>query len=332
MGTSVVAKPSRSPQRQPPKSKRAKVTPRTPRKTPGLTSDELLREAVRLVDRAEGNVAASELVGFLASRHGLTHDVVLEVIASSRALRRVGQRITRSSAVNPRTVVPPPREPWGELVIDVASWLNDLATDCIRVNVPIRSAALQLRFDFVRTDHGAEIWLAAYAPTPLLLAQYVRQAPWTLTPGGRLPLIAAGEDLEVPAVVVWRETAPAAAAARLRNVLEGSLRLDADRVHLDRDECTPLELERRQGDQATIRHLRQRRASSPALTTCHHCGHPLSDPVSVRLGIGPECRSSYSTEVLTAIQSKKPTTIRQGSVKPKEWLRTITADWLRTDC
>lgn len=330
MGTSVVAKPSKSRQRQPSKGKRAKAAPRPRRKTPGLTSDELLRQAVSLVDQAQGSIAASELVGRLARRHGLTHDVVLEVIASSRALRRVGQRIIRSSTVKPRTAVPPPREPWGELVIDVASWLNDLATDCVRVSVPVQTEGLRLRFDFVRTEHGAEIWLAAYAPTPLLLAQYVRQAPWTLTPGGRLPLIASGEDVEVPAVVVWRETAPAAAAARLRSVLEGSLRLDADRVHLDRDECTPLELERRQGDQATIRHLRQRRASSPALTTCYHCGHPLSDPVSVKLGIGPECRSSYSTEVLTAIQSKKRTTIRQGSVKPKEWLRTITADWLRT--
>lgn len=324
-----MAKPSKSPQRQPSKGKRAKATLRPRRKTPGLTSDELLRQAVNLVEQAQGSIATSELVGHLAKRHGLAHDVVLEVIASSRALRRVGQHITRSST-KPRTVVPPPREPWGELVIDAASWLNDLATDCVRVSVPIQSDALRLRFDFVRTEHGAEIWLAAYAPTPLLLAQYMRQAPWTLTPGGRLPLIASGEGVEVPAVVVWRDTAPAAAAARLRSVLEGSLRLDADRVHLDRDECTPLELERRQGDQATIRHLRQRRASSPALTTCYHCGHPLSDPVSVKLGIGPECRSSYSTEVLTAIQSKKRTTIRQGSVKPKEWLRTVTADWLRT--
>ena len=322
-----MAKPSKSQQRQPSKSKRAKATPR---KTPGLTRDQLLREAVRLVGQAERNVATSELVGYLSRRHGLTHDVVLEVIASSSELRRVGQHITRSSAVKARTVVTPLREPWGELVIDVASWLNDLATDCVRVNVPIRSAALKLRFDFVRTDHGAEIWLAAYAPTPLLLAQYVRQAPWTLTPGGRLPLIPAGEDVEAPAVVVWRETAPAAAAARLRGVLAGSLRLDADQVHLDRDECTPLELERRQGDQATIRHFRQRRASSPALTTCYHCGHPLSDPVSVKLGIGPECRHKYSAEVLAAIQNKKRTTVRQGSLKPKDWLRTITADWLRT--
>lgn len=120
-----------------------------------------------------------------------------------------------------------------------------------------------------------------------------------------------------------------AAAVVLHEVLGATLGLPVDRVRLHRQQCTPVELERRLGDEATLRRLggptgRKR----PAVSQCDRCGPPLSDPVSVQLGIGPECRRYYSKEVLRRLRSPGHISPRPGSIKEKEWLATVEP-WLQ---
>ena len=54
----------------------------------------------------------------------------------------------------------------------------------------------------------------------------------------------------------------------------------------------------------------------------------MSDPVSVEVGIGPECRKHYSAEVLRAVRSKQRSLVRAGSVRETEWLAMIHQVWL----
>lgn len=82
------------------------------------------------------------------------------------------------------------------------------------------------------------------------------------------------------------------------------------------------------GGERLIRRLGSRAERGTPVRDCAHCGLPLSDPTSVRLGIGPECRSRYDSEVRHAAATKRPgSRVRLGAKKPKHWIRALRL-WL----
>jgi hypothetical protein len=239
---------------------------------------------------------------------------------------------------------------WDRVVEDVTLWLSEFDTESVHVEVTVdetvggenpagelppgasrgrKPERLLLRYDFVEAGPRSRVWLTGLAQSPALLESYLAANPWTLTPPGRLPLTGARANVVAPAVVVWRHATAQAAALSLREVLGATLSVDADQVRVERRQCTPVELERRLRDEATVRRLSGRTGRGRiAVSQCDRCGQPLSDPVSVQLGIGPECRKYYSTEVIRRLSRPEQPHPRPGTLKKKQWLANVTA-WLR---
>ena len=297
-----------------------------------LSGKGLRAEAVALVRARPGVWTLRALSQHLGRQYRLPPNLVRDLLEQGPELRRPPQQLPSHASHRPvmPTPTPTPIRSWDRVVEDLTWWLSETDTYGVHVEVPASATArLDLRYDFVRTGVGLQVWLAAIARSPELLQAYLTTGPWTLTEPGRLPLVSALPDLVAPAVVVWRHATPKAAALALHEVLGETLALPVDRVRLHRQQCTPAELERRLGDEATIRRLGGRAGRKrPAVSQCDRCGQPLSDPVSVQLGIGPECRKHYSKEVIRRLRSPGQTFPRPGSIREKEWLATVEP-WLR---
>ena len=290
--------------------------------------DALRAEALIMVHKSPGAWSLRSLAQHLARRHKVQPAVVIWELEQSPDFRRPTELPAGGPRPRPVKASASVRS-WASLVTDVALWLSEADTDSLGVEVTsAASARLELRYDFVRTMAGVQLWLTAAAPGPAVLAAYLRTDPWSLTPPGVLPLVPAPARLTAPAVLVWRHSTPQEAAATLSTVLGDGLGVRIERLRVERHQCTPAELDRRTTDEGTVRRITARRgARRAAVSQCDRCGQPLSDPVSVQLGIGPECRRYYSQQVLRRLQRPGSYSPRPGSVKEKEWL-ALVRPWL----
>ena len=186
---------------------------------------------------------------------------------------------------------------------------------------------VRMRCDFIRTS-SVQIWIAAKVDDPAshtaLVALGDAQQP---TPGLTLPLRnAVGEPPELPCVLVWQAATPAQAARTVTRIQAAWPTTGT--WHMESRSCTPAELERRIDGERTIRRVAARGERRTPVSTCAHCGLPLSDPESVALGIGPECRRRFQPEVLRAARNRRPANPpRFGSKSPKQWVKALRP-WL----
>lgn len=305
--------------------------PMTAGRTP--TGDALVADAIRLIARRPAGYPRKLLVATLVAKHGFSWAAV------SHLIDRAAEFKTAGDAVVYRPLVAKMRNPqngaaitWDSLSADLLLYLNDPGTDTVHVQVAPSSGeqetSLRCRADFVRKKRSIQIWAAVFVEVPLLRDRLVNVGSvTTLTTSWALPLVPASSSTEVPAVLVWRYSTAREATAGLRAILETQLETTTDRVRFDREECSPGEIERRVQTQHAIRRLRERRARPAAVRTCDRCGQPLSDPVSVQLGIGPECLKYYSDVVIKAIRSPRDAPERAAAKTPSVWLKAIVNAW-----
>lgn len=328
------------------------------------TGDNLRAEALALVRAQPGYWTMRDLTQHLARRHRLRPGLVRDLLEMAPEFRPTAPPPLPPPRRPAAPVVPRPARTWDRVVEDVTLWLSESDTDCVHVEVAARETEvsetarseispddtavndsagnkpapgaaqgvsterLVLRYDFVQAGPKSRLWLTGLAQSHQLLDVYLTANPWTLTPPGRLPLTGSHADVVAPAIVVWRHTTAQAAAVSLREVLGVTLGVDAEQVRVERRQCTPVEHERRLRDDATVRRLSGRTGRTRiGVSQCDRCGQPLSDPVSVKLGIGPECRKYYSIEVIRRLTVPEQAHARPGTLKEKQWLANVTA-WM----
>ena len=101
---------------------------------------------------------------------------------------------------------------------------------------------------------------------------------------------------------------------------------DAASAKLSVEECSPAEANRRYGITALV-HRRHGNGGRKrfAETTCLKCGLPLSDPTSVALGIGPECRRQMGQDAIRAlaVPTGSSRSIILGAQKPATWVGVV---------
>jgi hypothetical protein len=72
----------------------------------------------------------------------------------------------------------------------------------------------------------------------------------------------------------------------------------------------------------------------PSVTSCDECGHPLSDPESIAVGMGPECRRRYLTRAMRNSRSNPDAarlSIAPGAISAKGWrlkMKTRLNAWI----
>lgn len=188
---------------------------------------------------------------------------------------------------------------------------------------------LRMRLDFVKKRGRSSIWVAGLVEDQIVLEQMSAEDAFVLSPGWSLPLVQPTPDSLLPQVAVWRIQSARQAAETVRSVLEGRLGLPAERVRTSHDDCTPGELDRRVTGQRTIGRVQgSRTRKNIATRSCDRCGQPLSDPESVRLGIGPECRRYYGQEVLNAVRRGPSAEVRRlGAKSQADWLSDVQRSW-----
>lgn len=212
---------------------------------------------------------------------------------------------------------------------DVRFILSEADTDRLVVTAASGESTRTLRCDFVRGDRGDEIWIAWAAGDDEEWQAAAQAGAWALGIDWKLPLVPATEALVGhPPVLVHRERSTGDAAQRVQAVLTTVWGRSDQHARLEKVACTPAELERRVLGEQTVRRLVRRATSrGAALRTCERCGQPLSDPASVSVGIGPECRKYYSAEVLRAVKTRSTKLPKPSAQKPTAWVHALR-EWL----
>jgi Family of unknown function (DUF6011) len=219
---------------------------------------------------------------------------------------------------------------WDAIELETLVSLSDIGTDLLRIRILSRTRSrtfFRLRLDYVGSPAQPEIWMSGGSVNQALMQRLLRSSPSVLSPGLQLPLIAPSSDA-TPTVLVWRVSGPREAAEKLREVVGDHLGVHPGCLRTDKETCSPMELERRVGWDATVRRLRGRRTRKHAVVNfCDHCGQGLSDPNSVAIGIGPECLKYYSRDVLTAARHNNAQLLRTGAKLPNRWLHEVAQEW-----
>ena len=136
-----------------------------------------------------------------------------------------------------------------------------------------------------------------------MLAQLERvsvQPDSVLLPPWTLPFATPESAVSSPSVLVWRATrSPMDCGRIVADLLLSVLGVDSSRIRVSASKCSPLEMRRRQ-DLLSFMHRLQgqtrERRHVQVLNYCIKCGQPLRDPASAQLGIGPECKKSYTVD------------------------------------
>lgn len=307
--------------------------------------DALVADALRATGQKDGGWNRVGLANYLSKRHKVSPSTILVVLDEAPELISIGftiqprpsprrQRVTQNST---------PRErDWKTVADEVVYLLSDLQTDTVHVEVGggrPGNALLRMRADFVversRSGLGAEypalgtsIWIACLVGGYRLHEELMPTNPQTLGRLWSLPLVAPESPPVLPEVLVWKVGTPVAAADVVTTCLRDRLGLSVDRVKTRRETCTPRELDLRITGEAMVRRLRFNAGrKNPVETSCDKCGQPLSDPESVRLGIGPECRKYYDHDVLAAVRHPNAPIPRRGAQGPTAWLADVRSQW-----
>jgi Family of unknown function (DUF6011) len=221
---------------------------------------------------------------------------------------------------------------WDAVQLETLVSLSDIGTDVLRIRILSRNRSrtfFRLRLDYVGPPAQPEIWMSGGSVNQALMRRLLRSAPSVLSPGLQLPLIAPSSDATLtPTAFVWRLSSPHEAAEKFREVVGDHLEIHPSCLRTDKETCSPMELERRVGWDATVRRLRGRRMRKHGIVSfCDRCGQGLSDPNSVAIGIGPECLKYYSRDVLTAARHGDVQLLRTGAKLPKRWLHEVVQEW-----
>ena len=297
--------------------------------------DALVAHALRLTSKDVAGWHRVPISTYLGKAHNIDPSVVLTVLDEAPELVCLGfmfhpRPIARKLAI--RDTSPTPSFTWPYFTKELEFFLAELQTDTVHINVAGAQGGvvLRMRLDFVEDKGRLAIWLACLVEGSKLLEMLCEEAPLVLGQAWSLPLKRPAPDLSPPQVIVWRTSSALEAASAVRAALEKRLGLSAQRIRLSRDVCTPNELDRRCSGQATVQRVRQSQGRRHfAERSCDRCGQPLSEPESVRLGIGPECRKYYSREVLDAIKQPGGEVQRPGAKSPREWLSNLRDTWAR---
>jgi hypothetical protein len=295
--------------------------------------DALVTHAVRLTSRDEGGWHRVPLSRYLAKAHKLSESTILVILDEAPELASIGfmikpRRYRRTQfSVTDR---PSGDRTWRDVEADVDLFLNEIQTDAVHVEIAGAQGgvALRMRLDFVQDLGGPAIWLACLVEGRIVHRELTKEQPLTLGSNWSLPLVPAASPPTLPEVLVWRTSSPRAASGVVRAALEQRLGVPARRVRLRRDSCTPRELDLRASEETTIRRLRDHRGRKDIpIRACDRCGQPLSDPASVALGIGPECRKYYAREVLAAVRKPGRTPSRRGTKTHSAWIGELLTSW-----
>lgn len=312
-------------QRKPPKSRRiANQAGRTKRLHRVIGDD-----ARTLLSRYR-EVHLLDLIQVLARAHSASPDDVATALTGDPRFHLSGPTVTLRGRGDRAPAAPtrPPKPAATSLVDDVRFALTETDTDRLLVTAP-DVGVRPLRCDFVRGDRGEEIWIAWASVGSEEWRAAGQAGAWSLGPDWKLPLTPATDAAEGhPPVLVFRERSATDAAQRVQTVIEELWGIPEGRARLEKNACTPAELERRVlGEQTTRRLVTRAMSRGPAVRTCERCGQPLSDPRSVMLGIGPECRKYYSAEVLRAVKARSVVLPKPSAQKPTTSAKAIR-DWL----
>ena len=311
-------------QRQPPKSRRiANQAART------KLLHKVIGDDARVLMVRYREVDLQDLSRVLARAHSTTADEVQTALTGDPRFDLSGQTVTlvgRGDRVP--AVHASPSAPLATLADNVEFALTETDTDRLLVTAPDADGVRSIRCDFVRGDRGEEIWIACAAANSEEWRAAAQAGAWSLGPGWKLPLTLASEAPEGhPPLLVFRERSASEAAQQVQAVVADLWGTPDDSARLEKITCTPAELERRVLGEQTTRRLVARAASrGPAVRTCERCGQPLTEPASVALGIGPECRKYYSAEVLRAVTTRSVVLPKPSAQKPTNWAKAIQ-DW-----
>ena len=219
----------------------------------------------------------------------------------------------------------------------MAELLERVEVDVVRVEYRTgdesQRVLVDMRLEYVGDKLNGSPWISVLVKGDLLLAELSRatvRADSVLLPPWRLPFAAPEAPVSSPCLLVWRAKRSAIECGRIvADVLLTSLGASPGRIRVSASECSLAETRRRhnllsfrrmlQGKTRNRRHLE-------VLNHCVKCGQPLRDPASARLGIGPECRKSYSAEQLWVAENR--TRDLRLNVKPlTAWLTAVSEHW-----
>ncbi len=292
--------------RSAPKRRRESPTPSTPYRE--------LRQAVEriLVASAPKTLTFAEIRGILA-RQGLRF-----------APRRLELALTDYRAARPRIqkVAAPRRDPRSELSVELALSLYRPEVDAVDLTHSARKE-LQVRVDKV-LDEAHPLWLSAWLPAhSSILADH----PWRTLRSWRLPLVELEpESWSTPGLGVLR-LATVEEAASLAASLVPAITQDAGLVPtLNTEECLPAEASRRtEVGVLILRKPQIGQSRNFAQSSCLKCGLPLSDPTSVSIGLGPECRRHLSQRTVGDLQSRNPQRrYLIGARRATQWVQVVS--------
>lgn len=212
------------------------------------------------------------------------------------------------------------------LAVRLAVELHKLQVDAVQLD-HTAFPRFRLRVDKV-SNGNLPFWLSFWLATP----DDFRAAPsgplWMTLPRWRLPLAPlTGPMTQLPALGVLQFADVRSATNMAQAIAETVLREEAAGTSLTAEECEQAEANRRLGAGAMINRRRTGGGGGRARfaeSTCVKCGMPLSDPESVKIGIGPECRKHLGEDVIHALRSTTRAKCHVLGARPKTaWAEVV---------
>jgi hypothetical protein len=197
-------------------------------------------------------------------------------------------RLTRSSLLRSRLVTPAGNPRSGPVIVTAASAELGLA--------PFEIRALML-------DSPDPFWVCAKVQVRSFWERLFPKAE-TLSQTWSLPLRPAPRvSPGLPAALIWRRRTVDAAVAQVEAVFASLPGMSYDAAQI---QDSPQEIHKTHNESEVQRLLRRRGPvprghGHPAAGFCDYCGHPLSDPYSLLVGVGPVCRAHYRPEVIAKV-------------------------------
>lgn len=243
---------------------------------------------------------------------------------TDNALKRALAEFRMPHAVDRPPPIVAPVRPSG-IAVDVAMALHRYEVDAVEVDRQSVLGSGRVRIDKV-ADQQTPYWLSRWAATPDQLPPPPSQ-PWMTLTQWKLPLVPITDVSQLPAVAVLKFQDAKTAADGAQTVLQGG-DPSPGRYQVVVEECDAVEAERRLSARGLLarRHGTSNRSGAKRIAegACLKCGLPLSDPDSVKVGIGPECRRKLGDDVIHALRNPSPQRRDLiGAKQPKRWAEMI---------
>lgn len=213
----------------------------------------------------------------------------------------------------------PPRAP--TIAVDLVLALHPVEIDAVELTHPDHPG-FRLRIDKLEDDnkpYWLSVWISEQSlPMP---------GPWKCLQKWRLPLRPLKvPEQQLPGLGVLQFAQEKAAGEAAQVIASRLLGEDAAVVKLSAEECSQSEANRRYGI-AVLVHRRHGHGGRKRFveTTCLKCGLPLSDPTSVKIGIGPACRRQMGRDAIRALSVPQGSSRRVilGARASKAWVTLV---------